>query len=180
MTDLTTLYDGVLEATDDGGVIRFERTLPYEIRDVWAAVTEPVRLAEWWLPFEADITIDLRPGGQIVFSAVTGDPPPMSCEVLRVEAPMLLEHTHMAEGSWMRWELEPVDAGTVLRLSHFLPDIPNAVEGNFLVGLHTSLARLEPCLAGRPVPWDWDLFTTAQAAYAERGAAAEDWPGLDG
>jgi uncharacterized protein YndB with AHSA1/START domain len=176
MSDLTTAYDGVVEPTDGGGVIRFERTLPYDIRDVWSAVTEPARLAEWWLPFEADVTVDLRPGGEMVFAAVDGDPPPMTCEVLRVEAPMLLEHTHMAEGSWMRWELEPVDAGTVLRLSHFLTDVPESVERNFVVGLHTSLARLEPCLAGTPVDWDWDLFATAQAAYAERGLASAPSP----
>jgi len=34
-------YDGTLERTTDGGVIRFERHLPYPIRDVWDAITNP-------------------------------------------------------------------------------------------------------------------------------------------
>jgi hypothetical protein len=45
-------YDGTLERTADGGVIRFERHLPYPIRDIWDAITNPARLADWWLPFE--------------------------------------------------------------------------------------------------------------------------------
>ena len=61
-------YDGTLERTADGGVIRFERHLPYPIRDVWDAITDPTRLAEWWLPFDADITVDLREGGQMTFT----------------------------------------------------------------------------------------------------------------
>ena len=41
MSDRTaSSYDGTLERTADGGVIRFERHLPYPIRDVWDAITE--------------------------------------------------------------------------------------------------------------------------------------------
>ena len=46
-----------------------------------------------------------------------------------------------------------------------------AHRGGYVVGLHASLARLEPCLAGRPVPWDWDAFAAAQARYAGLGLA---------
>ena len=95
----------------------------------------------------------------------------MTCTILRVEPPMLLEHTHVDAGSFMRWELEPVDTGCVLRLSHFVTDADAAIESCYVVGLHTSLARLEPCLAGRPVAWDWDGFADAQAHYAGIGLA---------
>ena len=67
MTDLpSSLYDGTVERTADGGVIRFERRLPFPIRDVWDAITNPARLADWWLPFAADITVDLREAGLVV------------------------------------------------------------------------------------------------------------------
>jgi hypothetical protein len=95
----------------------------------------------------------------------------MRCEILRVEAPMLLEHTHMEPGSWMRWELESVPDGCVLRLSHFVVDVDGAMGSCFVVGLHTSLARLEPCLAGQPAAWDWDEFAVSQAEYATLGFA---------
>src|SRR5205085_2790276 len=109
MTDLTTAYDGMLERTADGGVIRFERTLPYAVGQVWDAITTPERLAEWWLPFDADITVDLREGGEMVMSATGDEPMTITCTILRVEPPVLLEHTHMDPGSHMRWELEPVE-----------------------------------------------------------------------
>ena len=171
MSTTSSRYDGTVERTADGGVIRFERQLAYPIRDVWDAITNPARLAEWWLPFEADITIDLREGGQMVM-AVTGDEPmTMACTILRVEPPMLLEHTHVEPGSIMRWELEAVDSGCVLRLSHFVPDVDGAIGSCFVVGLHTSLGRLEPCLAGRPIAWDWDDFAESQRQYAGNGLA---------
>ena len=174
MTDRAeSSYDGTLERTADGGVIRFERHLPYPIRDVWDAVTNPGRLADWWLPFDADVTVDLREGGELVFASREGEPVRMVFTILRVEAPMLLEHTHADEGSYMRWELEPEEGGCLLRLSHFVPDVPGAIDRCYVVGLHTSLDRLEPCLAGRPVPWDWDAFAEAQAHYASIGVAAE-------
>jgi hypothetical protein len=73
----------------------------------------------------------------------------------------------------MRWELEAVETGCVLRLRHFVPDPTDAVGKCFIVGLHTSLSRLEPALAGAPIPWDWEEFARSQAAYASLGLAPE-------
>lgn len=172
MTDTSpTAYDGTLERTADGGVIRFERRLPYPIRDVWDAITNPERLADWWLPFDADITIDLREGGEMVFAGRGDEPVTMTFTILRVEAPMLFEHTHADPASYMRWELEALDSGCVLRLSHFVTDPAGAVDNCYVVGLHTSLSRLVPCLAGRPIAWDWDAFADAQAHYNSLGLA---------
>jgi uncharacterized protein YndB with AHSA1/START domain len=164
-------YDGALERTANGGVIRFERHLPYPIRDVWDAITNPARLAEWLLPFDADVTVDLQQDGQMVFAARGDEPRTTTCTILRVEPPMLFEHTHLDAASYVRWELEPVDTGCVLRLSHFVTDTAGAIDNCYVVGLHASLARLAPCLAGRPVAWDWDCFAEAQAHYASIGLA---------
>ncbi len=167
----TFVYDGTLERTADGGVIRFERHVAYSIRDVWDAITNPARLAEWWLPFDADIAIDLREGGQMVFAATGDQATVIRSTILRVEPPTLLEHTHVEPGSYMRWELEPVDTGCILRLSHFITDTAAAINNCYVVGLHASLARLSPCLAGHPIAWDWDGFATAQERYASIGLA---------
>ncbi|MEZ5264263.1 MAG: SRPBCC family protein [Acidimicrobiia bacterium] len=173
--DVTTRYDGMLERTADGGVIRFERHLAYDVGDVWAAITQPARLADWWLPFDADITVDLRVGGEMVFTGTSdGAPVSMTCTILRLEPPALFEHTHPAPGSTMRWELEAHETGCILRVSHFVPDVAEATENGYLVGLHTSLSRLEPSLAGRPRPWDWDAFAAARAHYARIGLAAAE------
>ncbi len=171
--DITTRYDGVLERTADGGIIRFERHLAYDVSEVWNAITSPDRLADWWLPFDADITVDLREGGEMAFTGANdGEPIMMVCTILRVEPPLLFEHTHPAPGSTMRWELEAVDTGCILRLSHTLPDVGEAIDNCYLVGLQTSLDRLTPALAGRPAPWDWDAFAVDRAHYADLGLAA--------
>ena len=174
MNDKTSAarYDGTIERTPDGGVIRFERHLAYPIREVWDAITNPSRLADWWLPFDADIEVDLREGGSMVMTARDDASISITCTILRVEPPALLEHTHVDPGSYMRWELEAVATGCVLRLSHFVPDPATAIGNCYVVGLHASLARLEPCLAGRPIAWDWDDFALAQAHYADQGLAA--------
>ncbi|MGD9996380.1 MAG: SRPBCC family protein [Ilumatobacteraceae bacterium] len=171
--DLTTRYDGVLERTADGGIIRFERHLAFDVHDVWDAITTPERLADWWLPFDADITVDLREGGEMVFAGTAdGEAVRMTCTILRIEPPRVFEHTHPAPGSSMRWELEAADTGCILRLSHIVPDVQEAIDNCYLVGLFTSLARLEPCLAGRPTAWDWDAFAVARAHYASLGLAS--------
>jgi hypothetical protein len=107
----------------------------------------------------------------MVFAATGDEPMTITCTIRRVEPPTLLEHTHVDPGALMRWELEPVDSGCVLRVSHFVTDADSAIGNCYVVGLHTSLTRLEPCLAGRPVPWDWDAFAVAQAHYATLGFA---------
>lgn len=163
-------HDGVVERTAEGGVIHFERELPYSVDEVWDAVTRPERLAEWWLPFDANISIDLRPGGQMTFEGVGDEPVAMTCEILKVDPPRLLEHTHV-DNAFMRWELDPTAEGCRLRLSHFVSDVPNAIESCYVVGLHASLSRLAPCLAGQPIEWDWEQFAVDQAAYATLGFA---------
>src|SRR5260370_36447918 len=109
MTDFPAAsYDGALERTADGGVIRFERHLPYPIRDVWDAITNPTRLAEWWLPFDADITVDLREGRPMVFAARGDEPVTIMCTSLRVGPAARPGHTHADAASYLRCELEPV------------------------------------------------------------------------
>jgi uncharacterized protein YndB with AHSA1/START domain len=172
MTDTSASKDGTLERVGGGGTIRFERHLPYPVAAVWDAITNPERLADWWLPFEADITVDLREGGAMVFTSRSGEPGPMTATILRVDAPVLLEHTHFAPGSTLRWEIEAVESGCILWLTQHVSDVIAAIDGCWVVGLHTSLSRLEPCLAGAPAPWDWDTFADTQAHYAAADLAA--------
>ena len=172
-------YDGTLERTTDGGVIRFERHLRYPVREVWDAITNPARLAEWWPSFDADITIDLRAGGRMVIAPRSQEPMTITCMILRVEAPVLFEHTHFDAESYLRWEIEPVDSGCVLRLSHFLTDPAGAIDKSYVAGLHVSLSRLAPSLAGRPVAWDQDAFAEARAHYASVGLASPRIPKND-
>ena len=159
-----------LERTDGGGLIRFERTFPNAIDDVWSALTDPDRLADWWPPFATNVHVDLREGGTMSFDWPDG--PQLEFRFLRISPPALLEHTHTSAGSWMRYELDATDGGTRLRATYFVPEPDSSIERGDVVGGHYGFDRLEAALAGRPVPFDLDVFTALQARYADRGLAA--------
>jgi uncharacterized protein YndB with AHSA1/START domain len=156
---------GTIERTPEGGTIRFDRLLTFGIDEVWAALTEPERLADWWPPFAADITVDLREGGSITFAWPEAELPTLEFTIVRLAAPTLLEHTHTSPGSWMRWELEQVAEGTRLLGTYFTPDVDMAIERGDVVGAHYSLDRLDHALAGHPVAWDDDDFAALRALY---------------
>ena len=158
-----------LERTADGGLIRFERTFPNSIEDVWSALTEPDRLADWWPPFATDVRVDLREGGTLSFDWPDG--PQLTFRFLRISRPTLLEHTHTSPGSWMRYELEAVDEGTLLHATYFVPRPDEAIARGDIVGGHYGFDRLEAALAGRPVPFDAEVFGALQRQYAEHGPA---------
>ncbi len=158
---------GIIERTPDGGIVRFDRTLAFPIEEVWAAITEPDRLADWWPPMAADISVDLREGGVITFAWPDTDFPTLAFTIVRLEPPRLLEHTHTSPGSWMRWELEAADDTTRLRATYFVPDLDLALQRGDVLGLHHSLDRLAPALAGHPVAWDDEAFSQLRAAYAD-------------
>lgn len=165
-------HRAAIERTPDGGMIRFDRQFAAPIDEVWSAITEPARMADWWAPFAADITVDLRVGGSIVFDWHEHDVPRFEFTIRRLAAPTLLEHTHTGPGSWMRWELEPTREGTRLRATYFVTDPDHAIERGDVVGAHYGLDRLEALLSGDPVPVDMAAFAVLQTDYAERGLAA--------
>lgn len=158
-----------IERTVDGGFIRFERLLPYPVEEVWSALTEPQRMADWWAPFAADITVDLREGGSITFEWHDHDIPRFVFTITELKAPTLLQHTHTGPGSWQRWELEPTLEGTLLRSTYFVLDPDLAIERGDVVGAHYGLDRLEAALSGHPVPVEMEVFQALQAEYVEHG-----------
>jgi uncharacterized protein YndB with AHSA1/START domain len=52
---------GTLRAADDSGVVRLEARFSADEDDVWSALTDPRRLAQWL----GDLEGDLRPGGKV-------------------------------------------------------------------------------------------------------------------
>jgi uncharacterized protein YndB with AHSA1/START domain len=164
--------DGTIVGVGDERVLRFERHYENPIDDVWDAITNPGRIAQWWLPFDADITVDLVAGGDYVLRG-KGGVPTLSWKVLRVEIPNLFEHTHVEPGVIITWELTEKSEGCSLVLTQTVPDRASAINNNFVVGLHISLDRLNSLLHGRPIDWDWDAMSEHQRRYAEVGLATD-------
>jgi hypothetical protein len=135
---------------DGRSYVLFERRLPHSIERVWAALTEPDRLAKWFPGF----SLEARQGGrfEIRFGGDCAGPAHVSGTVSRFEPPTVLEC-----GS-MRFELERHADGCLLRFSDVLSlegprsktDITNAVLG----GWHKYLDSLEDALLGRAVDHD--------------------------
>jgi len=84
--------------------IRFERTYPRPVGTVWAALTEPERLADWM----GKSSVEPRVGGK--FLTIQDSAAPMTGEVRVWEPPKVLEFSWSnkdAPDSVVRYELTP-------------------------------------------------------------------------
>jgi len=89
------------------------RALRHAPEKVWLALTEPEHLREW-APYDANGS--LGTAGATVHLTTVGAPAPHVTEttVKQADAPRLLEFTWA--GNDTRWELEPIELGTRLKL----------------------------------------------------------------
>ncbi|HEY0763695.1 MAG TPA: SRPBCC family protein [Pyrinomonadaceae bacterium] len=114
------------------------RDLAHPPEKVWEALTDPAHLREW-APFEVDGNLDNV--GTVNLTWV-GTTEPLETNVIRAEAPKLLEYGDV------RWELEATSAGTRLTLLH-------SIDRRFIswgaAGWHICFDVLERLLAGEPI-----------------------------
>jgi uncharacterized protein YndB with AHSA1/START domain len=166
----TNETDGTIEEVGGELVLRFERRYSNSINDVWDAITNPDRIAQWWLPFDADISVELAAGGSYELRG-KGGAPTLSWKVLRADAPHVFAHTHVEPGVVITWELSEEGDDCLLVLTQTVPDRAIAVSNNFVVGLHTSLDRLSALLQGHAIDWDWSAMSEHHRRYANAGLA---------
>jgi uncharacterized protein YndB with AHSA1/START domain len=120
------------------------RDLRHPPARVWEAITDPAHLSEW-APFDADRS--LAAVGPVKLSTV-GTPAPQVSEtsVKRADAERVLEYSW--GGNDLRWELEPLGAGTRLTLWH-------SIDRRFVswgaAGWHVCFDVLDRLLAGAPL-----------------------------
>ena len=136
------MRDDEMLARDDRWAVRLERHLAHPVETVWAAVTEPSQLAQW---FPTTVELELVVGGAVRFGDPQADP---GGTVLELDPPRLLAFSW--EGDELRFELEPEGGGTRLVLLHTFDD--RAGGASFGAGWQQCLAALEPALDGGPLP----------------------------
>lgn len=173
--------DGTVEEVDGRYTIRFERRFKHPIEKVWEAITTPERIKEWM--GEVEVDLDLVEGGQMdtrttgppelvdAIIAEAGEGPLVANDtVLRVERPVLFEHTFGGDpGSIARWELRRDGDGTRLTLTHTEPpgfDVANGPRD--LAGWHTLLDLLGSALDGKPMPWLKERWEEHRDHYAAK------------
>jgi uncharacterized protein YndB with AHSA1/START domain len=133
--------DGTYQEIDGQPALVFERRLDHPVDAVWQAVTDPDELKHW---FPANVTVDLRDGGEMTFTFPDDQAPPSSGQVTHVDPPRAFEFT-WGEAT-MRFDLEPAGVGCRLRFTHFLDDRASAARD--AAGWHVCLSRLTDRLEG--------------------------------
>lgn len=132
-------------ASADQWTLVFVRELAHPPETVWAALTDPARLAQW-APFAVDR--DLNGVGPATLTMMDGDTPAgdTPIEVRHAEPPILLEYTWGTD--LLRWHLAATGTGTRLTLRHTVADrdwLPKVA-----AGWHLCLVVAEHLLDGRP------------------------------
>ena len=145
--------DGTITQVGDGLYeMRFERRYRFAIEKVWAAITDPERLADWL----AQARVELRLGGAFALTWPSLDYR-MTGQIVALESPRLFAWTWPdpkdpdGPASVVRWELFEELGGCRLVLTNTL------IRSGDLVGVaggwHTHLRELPAAAGSTPTPW---------------------------
>jgi uncharacterized protein YndB with AHSA1/START domain len=142
----------VLETSPGFYSVRFDRFMMVPIEKIWAALTEPARLGDWF----ADTAIDLRLGGEVEFRHREGDAE--RGFIVALKAPELLAWAIPGPDgrhSVVRWDLKQEASktlGTRLTLTNTFLPVNHLL--SVATGWHIHLHELpEAALRDTPLPW---------------------------
>lgn len=163
----TDTWGSVGQLDDGRSFVHFERHLPYSVEQVWAAITEPDQLAEWF----PGLDVELRAGGrfEIRFGGDCEGPPHVSGTVTTFDPP------HVLELGTMRYELSPEGPGCHLTFTDVLwfdgPRSTREITNSVLGGWHNFLEALEAHLDGHNLNDKRPEFDYASVEIPGRGSA---------
>ncbi|GGJ83686.1 hypothetical protein GCM10011583_14180 [Streptomyces camponoticapitis] len=155
-------FSSSLSGAGDGRTaLRMERQLAHPPQRVWDAITQPAHLARW---FPSEVSVDLRPGGEIGFH-FPGDPGPgMTGRVTDADEPRLFAFTW--DEDHLSWEITPDGDGSRLLLVHTFGDRFGAA--SFASGWQICVTALGQVLDGGPVDVEQDTRGALHEAYLAR------------
>jgi uncharacterized protein YndB with AHSA1/START domain len=140
MPEVATMSAELGALDEDGPTIRFTRTYPHAVEDLWMAVSDNEHLLAW---FPQRVVGDLlTPGTALRFDPTVEGAPPFEGEVLRVDPPHLLEFRWAADT--IRLELVSEGEGCTLVLTDVIDDVGKAARD--AAGWHTCLDFLDAAL----------------------------------
>lgn len=136
------------DVTIDNGRMRvvFRRSYRKPIEKVWAALTIPERLEDWF----GAAKVDLREGGSFVFTYPGGHT--TEVKISRLDAPRALGYIWQLGGldTLVLFELVSTSDGCDLTLTH--SNVPQSGAG-VRAGWHAHLEGLADALDGQATPW---------------------------
>lgn len=158
MTEDLETRRGVVTVQADGRQrLEFRRSWSDPIEDVWAALTEPDRLARWIGVYEGD----RRAGGTGTFAMTQeeGEAAGPPTTIVECDPPWRLVIEWPESSSQMEridLDLATEDGRTVLRFVQFFPAATDVVD--WALGWHWYLDKLGAEIDGGAAPSDWDAF----------------------
>jgi uncharacterized protein YndB with AHSA1/START domain len=164
--------NGLISKGDDGYEVVFVRRLKKPIEKVWAALTVPERIADWFTDMR--FIPDLRLGARVEIYFPDDDPPYQMTEgkVVALEPPRLFAWTWPDEGhptSEVGCELTPDGDGCILRFSQ------SGMGGKWLTGTaagwHVFLGGLEGATEGVRTPGSIEREKELRPSYEAQLAA---------
>jgi uncharacterized protein YndB with AHSA1/START domain len=159
-----------LSVVDGRNVLRMERRLTHPRGKVWRAVTEPEHMRRW---FPAAVEFDAVVGGKVRYSFDGDDGG--DGEITALDPPRLFEYTW--SGSILRWELTPVDGGTLLIFTHVFDDRAGAA--SFAAGWDACIGALGAVLDGAEPPPEGRMVAEHEALVRTFGLdrGTVEWTG---
>lgn len=148
---LSDAPDGVVTATDDALQVVFRRRYRKPIEKVWAALTVPERLADWF----AEAEVDLRVGGTIRLGWNGAHKAEVTITVCEPPRALAWVWTIGGRDTLVRFDLAPDGDGCALTLTHSGLS-PRAGPGaGVRAGWHAHLEGLAAAVeTGRATPWE--------------------------
>ena len=148
---------GAVTRLDDGRQrLEFRREWPDPVDDVWAALTEPDRLARWIGTYDGERAV----GGTGTFTMTHEEQPtgePMRIVECVPPRRLVVEWVQEDTDAW-RVDLDLTTEGdrTVLRFVQVFG--ADADVTDFAMGWHWYLEKFGAEVAGTPAPGEWDAF----------------------
>ena len=142
--------------------LRFRRTYPQAVEEVWRAVTEPEHLAAW---FPTSIDGPRRAGAALSFSFPNGEGPTFDGEVVAYDPPSVFAFRWGPDS--IRLEITGSDSAATLTLLHAFDERGKAARD--AAGWHVCLDALRAALEGRDEPREqMSRWGAVHPGYVER------------
>jgi uncharacterized protein YndB with AHSA1/START domain len=141
---------GEVTTTGDNRQLVFHRHYRQPIEKVWAALTVPERLADWF----ATAQVDLRVGGLIKLGWNGVHKTDVTITVCEPPRALAWRWTIGERDTLVRFDLAPDGDGTALTLTHSGLSLDGARDGGVRAGWHAHLEALPDAMEGRATPWE--------------------------
>ena len=162
---------GVVTREADGRQrLEFRRSWPDPIDDVWAAVTEPERLARWIGVYAGERGTGGT--GSFAMTHEEGGPVGQPMTIRECDPPrrLVVEWVQQESENWsVTLDLWTEEGRTVLRFVQVLAADVDVVD--IATGWHWYLDRLDAAVTGTAVPGDWDAFLAVVGPAYASGAS---------